>query len=141
MLLRIAILALLASAASAQDAGEELFNGYCAACHQYDGQQVGEAPPLDGAEWVTGPPARLILLVMHGVRGRMEVHGATFDREMPGFGEILSDEQFASLLSYVRRRFGEPSQAITADAVAKQRQKHRDRSDYWPVEELRVIRE
>lgn len=139
---RTAILALLVAAtAIAQDSGEELFAGYCAACHQYDGQAMGEAPPLDGAEWVTGPPARLVLLVMHGVRGPMEVHGVTFDREMPGFGEILDDRQLATLLSYVRRHFGEPSEAISADTVAGLREKYRDHSEYWPVEELRRIRE
>ncbi len=138
---RIAALALLAWTAAAQGPGEELFSSYCAACHQYDGQAVGEAPPLDGAEWVTGPPARLILLVMHGVSGPMEVHGVTFDREMPGFGEILDDQQLATLLSYVRRRFGKPSDAIEADTVTKLREKHRDRDEYWPVEELSRIRE
>ena len=71
------------------DPGERLFAAYCAACHQYDGQAVGEAPPLDGASWVVGPPETLVKIVLHGVRGRMEIAGEIYDREMPGFGAIL----------------------------------------------------
>src|SRR6476646_1566108 len=72
------------------DAGRTQFQSYCAACHQYDGQGMGDAPPLAGSPWVTGPESRLIRIVLHGVRGPMEVNGKTYDQEMPGFGTILS---------------------------------------------------
>ena len=135
---RIGLLALAVGglAASAQQPGEELFQSYCAACHQYDGQNVGEAPPLDGTDWVTGPETRLILIALHGVSGRMEIHGQVFDREMPGFGEILGNGDLAVLLSYVRRRFGEPSEPIAAETVEAVRTAHKDRDRYWKVDEL-----
>src|SRR5436190_1457091 len=85
--------------------GSVQFQSYCAACHQYDGQRMGEAPPLAGSPWVAGPEERLIKIVLHGVHGPMEVDGKTYDQEMPGFGRILSDVEVASLLSFVRRRF------------------------------------
>src|SRR5260370_10590279 len=78
------------------------FQSYCAACHQYDGQRMGEAPPLAGSPWVTGPEERLIKIVLHGVHGPMQVDGKTYDQEMPGFGRILSDSHLASLLSFLR---------------------------------------
>lgn len=112
------------------------FQSYCAACHQYDGQGVGDAPPLDGSPWVTGPEDRLIRIVLHGVRGPMEVSGKTYDREMPGFGPILSDGDVASLLSFVRRRFGGPGQPIAPAAVSRIRAANQNRTDYWSVEEL-----
>jgi len=62
--------------------------------------------PLAGSPWVRGPENRLIRIVLHGVRGPLEVHDKTYDLEMPGFGRILSDADVASLLSYVRRRSG-----------------------------------
>lgn len=127
---------LAASAARAESTGQELFESYCAACHQYDGQAVGEAPPLDGTAWVQGPEERLILLVLHGVAGRMEVHGQVFDREMPGFGQILSDADLAALLSYVRQRFGEPSAGIEVATVERVRAAHAGRDRYWTVDEL-----
>jgi mono/diheme cytochrome c family protein len=116
--------------------GATHFQNYCAACHQYDGQGVGEAPPLDNSPWVTGPENRLIRIVLHGVRGRMEIHGKTYNREMPGFGPILSDADVASLLTYVRRRFGGPGEAITAAAVGRVRAASPGRTDYWSVDEL-----
>jgi mono/diheme cytochrome c family protein len=117
-------------------AGGDLFQSYCAACHQYDGQAVGEAPPLDNSPWVTGPEDRLIKLVLHGVRGEMEIQGKVYNREMPGFGQILSDADAASLLTFVRTSFGPPSSPISADAVSQVRAANEDRTDYWSVEKL-----
>src|SRR5258708_2595266 len=99
--------------------GSTQFHSYCAACHQYDGQRMGDAPPLAGSRWVTGPEERLIKIVLHGVHGPMEVDGRTYDQEMPGFGRILSDAEVASLLSFVRRRFGGPSDPITPTTVRR----------------------
>ena len=120
----------------AEEPGEKLFAGYCAACHQYDGQGMGDAPPLDGVEWVTGPESRLIRIALHGLTGRIEVRGEAHDREMPGFGEILDDERMAELLTFVRRRFGEPSPPISPEAVRMVREAYAGRTKYWTVEEL-----
>ena len=97
---------------------------------------MGEAPPLDGSPWVTGPQDRLIKIVLHGLRGRIEVQGKTYDREMPGFGSILTDADLASLLSFVRSRFGGPSQPVTAAAVSRVRAANQDRTRYWNAAEL-----
>ncbi|MBK5292851.1 MAG: cytochrome c [Acidobacteriia bacterium] len=119
--------------------GRIQFQNYCAACHQYDGQGMGDAPPLDGSPWVTGPEDRLIGIVLHGVRGPMEVSGKTYDLEMPGFGQVLSDAGAASLLSFVRMRFGAPVAPIAPAAVSRVRALHKTRTDYWSVEELLKI--
>jgi len=116
--------------------GRIQFQSYCAACHQYDGQGVGDAPPLAGSPWVTGPEGRLIKIVLHGVRGPMEVFGKTYDREMPGFGQILSDADVASLLSFIRTRYGAPSKPIAAETVSRVRAANQARREYWRVEEL-----
>ncbi len=116
--------------------GQIQFQSYCAACHQYDGQRMGDAPALAGSQWVTGPASRLIRIVLHGVRGPMVVDGKTYDREMPGFGQILSDSEVAFLLSYVRRQFGVPSGPITADIVSRVRAANQTRTQYWRVDEL-----
>ena len=140
----LGLIVLLAACASrparvstpAPERGPSHFRSYCAACHQYDGQGVGEAPPLDGSPWVTGPQDRLIKIVLHGVRGKIEVQGRTYDREMPGFGSILTDEDLASLLSFVRSRFGGPSDPIRAAAVGRVRAANQHRTRYWTVGEL-----
>ena len=111
----------------AAEPGSKQFQAYCAACHQYDGQGMGDAPPLAGSAWVTGPEDRLIRIVLHGLRD---------DREMPGFGQVLSDADVASLLSFVRRRYGAPSAPIAAETVGRVRAANPNRTDYWRVEEL-----
>jgi mono/diheme cytochrome c family protein len=120
----------------AAEPGTIQFQSFCAACHQYDGQGAGEAPPLDGSPWVTGPETRLINIVLNGVHGPMEVSGKTYDQEMPGFGRILSDADAASLLSFVRKRFGAPSEPITRATVNQVRAANQDRTEYWNVQEL-----
>jgi len=70
----------------AAEPGSVQFQSYCAACHQYDGQRMGEAPPLAGSPWVTGPEERLIKIVLHGVHGPMQVDGKIYDQEMPVIG-------------------------------------------------------
>jgi len=111
------------------DAGRAQFQSYCAACHQYDGQGMGDAPPLAGSPWVTGPEDRLIRIVLHGVRGHMEVDAKAYEQEMPGFGQILSDANVASLLSYVRRQFGPPVEPITPAAVGRIRAANQTRTN------------
>jgi mono/diheme cytochrome c family protein len=118
------------------ESGRIQFQSFCAACHQYDGQGMGDAPALVGSPWVTGPESRLIRIVLHGVRGPMVVDGKTYDREMPGFGQILSDAQVASLLSYLRRQFGAPSEPIAAEMVSQVRAANPTRTQYWRVDEL-----
>jgi mono/diheme cytochrome c family protein len=114
--------------------GLRQFQRYCAACHQYDGQGMGDAPPLAGSPWVTGPEHRLIKIVMHGVRGPMQVSGVDYDLEMPGFGAVLNDSEIASLLSFVRARFG--GEPVTASAVNRVRAANPTRSDYWNTADL-----
>jgi mono/diheme cytochrome c family protein len=97
---------------------------------------MGETPPLAGSAWVTGPESRLIKIVLHGVRGPMEVRGKTYDLEMPGFGQVLSDADVASLLSFVRGRFGARGEPVTSAAVSRVRAANQTRTEYWSVEEL-----
>lgn len=113
------------------------FENYCAPCHQMDGLGMEEtAPPLVGSPWVKGPESRLIRIVLHGVAGPLEVGDTTFNLEMPAFGEALSDEDIAAMLSYVRKTYGDPSPPVTAAAVGQVRAETVDRTHYWTVEEL-----
>jgi mono/diheme cytochrome c family protein len=140
-----ALIALIVAASpSGQGAGpaggERLFNSYCSACHQYDDQGMGEAPPLDDSPWVIGPSERLIRIILHGVKGRIEIGGRVYDREMPGFGRVLSDEEAAELATYTRSRFGSTAAAITADEVERIRRENADRAEYWLADELLRLR-
>ena len=119
------------------DPGRTRFETYCAGCHLNEGPWMrGEAPPLEGSYWVAGPENRVIKIVLHGLRGPIKVGGKPYNQEMPGFGPILTDTEIASLLSYVRKRFGGASTPVSEAAVSLIRTANRGRMDYWTVDEL-----
>lgn len=117
--------------------GAAHFERLCAGCHGRDGvAREGEAPPLAGSSWVAGPETRLIRIVMHGVRGPIQVGDEIYDREMPGVGSKLSDQEMAALLSFVRRRWGAPSAPIATKTIKRVRAAAGNRTRYWTVQEL-----
>jgi mono/diheme cytochrome c family protein len=97
---------------------------------------MGEAPPLEGSSWIAGPENRLIKIVLNGLHGPIEVGSKSYNQEMPGFAPILTDADIASLLSYVRRRFGGATTPTSEAAVAQIRAANRGRAQYWTVPEL-----
>jgi len=117
--------------------GATHYERFCSGCHGSDGlASDGEAPPLAGSAWVSGPEARLIKITLHGLRGPIQVGEKIYDREMPGLGRRLSDRDMAVLLSFVRNRWGASSAAIKPATVTGVRTEARNRQRYWTVEEL-----
>jgi mono/diheme cytochrome c family protein len=119
------------------DPGRTRFETHCAGCHLNEGPfMMGEAPPLEGSAWVAGPEDRVIRIVLHGLRGKIEVRSKIYNQEMPGFAPILTDADIASLLSYVRKRFGGATTPTSESAVSLIRAANRSRMGYWTVDEL-----
>ena len=117
--------------------GATHYERLCAGCRGSDGLALeGEAPPLASSSWVAGPETRLIRIVMHGVRGPIQVGDKIYDREMPGVGRRLSDREMASMLSFVRSRWGASSAPIPPEAVRRVRTAAGNRTRYWIAEEL-----
>ena len=127
------------AAASAEVAvdGAQVYSSRCANCHQASGQGVaGVFPPLDGADWVTGPKGRPIRLVLHGLEGPIEVKGEVYNGAMPGWGTQLSDEEIAAVLTHVRQSWSNSASEITAEEVAAVREATQGRTAAWTAEEL-----
>jgi mono/diheme cytochrome c family protein len=127
----------LPAAVTAQDGGQ-LYGLYCAACHADDGKgaTAGVFPPLAGSEWLHGEPERAIKIVLHGMRGPVEVAGQSYNLVMPPQGEVLSDANLAAILSYVRTTWGHREDKVGADQVAAVRAAAADRNEPWTAEEL-----
>ena len=118
------------------EAGEVVFVGTCAACHQPSGSGLaGLAPPLLDSEWILGSPAKLVRIILHGLRGPIVVAGESFTGDMPGFG-LLSDEQVSSVATYVRRAWGHSSAPISPAQVAAIRKETEGRMDAWTDREF-----
>ena len=77
-------------------AGEQLYMRVCAACHMPDakgGQGAGFYPALAGNPRL-GSGTYPVYVVMNGMNG------------MPPLGELMTDEQVADVVNYVRTHFG-----------------------------------
>lgn len=94
--------------------GRVMYNTYCAACHQRNGKgDNNRFPPLEGSQWVTGNQERLIDVVLNGMQGPIEVNGITYNGLMPS-NRHLDNHAIASILTYVRERFGNEATPVSA---------------------------
>ena len=119
--------------------GQELYGMACVACHQPHGGGVpGVAPPLVGSEWVNGPAERIARVVLNGLYGPVEVNGHTWNLSMPAFG-FYDDEQLASVLSYVRRAWGNAAAPVEPALMAEVRKDVDGRTLPWRAEELMQV--
>lgn len=111
--------------AAVASGGEALYQQRCMSCHQTTGLGIpGTYPPLAGSEYAAAAdPAVPIRIVMHGIQGPITVKGTTYNSLMPayGVGVVMTDEEIASLLTYVRSSWGNTASAVTAADVAKER--------------------
>ena len=97
--------------------GGQLYDTYCAACHQKNGKGAsGRFPPLNQTDWVTGDKERLIRLTLLGLQGPIEVNGEPYNSIMPQHG-FLKDSELASILSYIRTEFGNEASTITPEEI------------------------
>jgi len=117
--------------------GAKVYTSTCAACHQPTGGGLPEKyPPLAGSEIVAGDDDRLVRIVLHGLRGEVEVQGEVFNGDMPGWGASLSNTQIASVLTYVRSSWGNTAAPISATRVGEIRTATSKRKVPWTVGEL-----
>jgi mono/diheme cytochrome c family protein len=91
-----------------EKSGEDLFANVCRGCHMADGRGAagaGTYPSLAGNKNLeaSGYP---VTVVVNGQRG------------MPAFGGMMSDEQVAAVVNYLRTHFGNNYRdAVTAEDV------------------------
>ncbi len=120
------------------DTGKEIYmkaapgGGMCFTCHQQNGQGLaGQFPPLAGSDWVLGDKERLIKISMYGLMGEIEVNGVKYNNVMapPGIPPgSLTDEQIASVLTYIRNDWGNSASAVSAEEVATVRESLKGRA-------------
>lgn len=120
--------------------GKRLFSQNCVVCHQANGLGVaGQFPPLVGSEWVNSDSIHgdnhLVMLMLHGHQGPMDVKGAGYNNAMPAWKQ-LSDEQIADILTYIRSDWGNNSPPIAPSFVALIRKETESQSDPYTHPEL-----
>jgi putative heme-binding domain-containing protein len=124
--------------------GAEVYarESHCATCHQANGQGLPNLyPPIDGSLWVTGNQDRLIRLVLDGMHGTIEVKGKRYSSPplppMTAFRHLLTDQEIAAVLTYVRNSWSNRAKPVDAKQVAKMRAMDRGKdATFWNVTDL-----
>jgi mono/diheme cytochrome c family protein len=119
----------------------------CVACHQANGQGMpGQFPTLHGTDWVLEKePGRLIRIVLDGLQGGpININGQpfTYGATMTPWRDILSDDEIAAVLTYIRQNkdWGNNAPVVTPDRVKAIREQTKDRSNraYTPDEVMKL---
>ena len=103
-------------------AGAAIYHDLCSACHGPDGRGVPYLfPDLTADNAVRAPdPSSLLLVVLIGTR-TVATNAEPTAPAMPGYRWQLSDGQIASVLTYVRTRFGQPGGPVSVAQVHRAR--------------------
>lgn len=107
--------------------GAQVFADQCIGCHQENGAGTQDFPPLAGNHDLFLAPNFPVVVVLHGMKGPVDVEGKHFDNEMPSF-DFLADAEIAAVVDYVRSSWGNDALAsgvepVATDAVASARSK------------------
>ena len=99
--------------------GKKVYQSTCLACHQADGEGVPRmAPTLVKTKWVLGDKKALSKIVLNGLKGgEVEIDGDNFHNPMPAQASVLSDQQIADVLTYVRNSFGNKASLVSVAEV------------------------
>jgi mono/diheme cytochrome c family protein len=105
--------------AAGLQSGPQLYDAYCATCHQARGEgvkdQQGHDLPALFHNTALGHrnSNNLVMAILEGVHREDE----TGDVLMPAFAAHLSDEQVSSLAQYLLQQFGNPQATVTPEQV------------------------
>jgi mono/diheme cytochrome c family protein/glucose/arabinose dehydrogenase len=113
-------------------AGREVYQSLCVACHQPNGRGLENvAPSLIGSDFALGPAGVPIRIVLNGKEGPIGL--------MPPLGSVLSDDQIAAALTFIRREWGHTASPVDPATVKEVRSATAGRARPWSVDELSAM--
>ncbi len=101
--------------AISREAGQELYDLYCATCH-LDGGASFPTPALRASEWMAGPPENTIQVILHGQSGKSKIDGEITGGIMPAQAGLTNDE-IADIVSFVRAEFAGKEDPVNPSQV------------------------
>jgi nitrite reductase (NO-forming) len=103
--------------------GKSVYMQTCYVCHQPEGQGVAnQIPPLAKSDFLTSKDKdNIIRGVVAGRSGPISVNGKSYNGTMVPLA-YLTDEQIANVLTYVGNSWGNSTDAVTVQEVARIRQ-------------------
>ncbi|GAT34354.1 cytochrome c, mono- and diheme variants [Terrimicrobium sacchariphilum] len=120
--------------------GAAIYMEKCATCHGQNGvSPLRSCPPLRDSERLTGSNEPLIAILLDGLCGPLQVKGHTYNGLMPAWRTVLSDEEIASVLNFLRRQWSTSDELITSSTVAELRKRTDTRQTFWTDTELHSV--
>jgi mono/diheme cytochrome c family protein/glucose/arabinose dehydrogenase len=111
------------------EAGENIYKSTCQACHQIDGRgQDRTAASLIGSPLALASPDVPIRILLNGKEGTIGL--------MPPLGQTMSDDEIASVLTYIRREWGQTGAPVDPATVKDVRARNAERKRPWTNDEL-----
>jgi mono/diheme cytochrome c family protein/glucose/arabinose dehydrogenase len=112
--------------------GRDVYRNFCQACHQPDGRgQDRLAPTLIDSPLALAMPDVPVRVLLHGKEGAIGL--------MPPIGSTLNDDQIASVLTYVRREWGQTGSPVEPATVSTVRAQTTNRTRPWTDAELLAL--
>jgi mono/diheme cytochrome c family protein len=110
--------------------GAKIYLDECSGCHGADGKgSTGLFPTLGGSAIVQQTDAASLMhVVLRGARSVATSQAPTAPA-MPQFAWVLTDDQVAAVLTYIRNSWGNSASAVDADDVRKARHAFVERGD------------
>jgi mono/diheme cytochrome c family protein len=110
--------------------GGAIYADECAGCHMPDGKgTAGLFPALNASPVVQQrDPTTLLHVVLRGVRSASTA-GAPTAAAMPQFDWLLTDDQVAAVLTYIRNSWGNAASPVSAAEVGKARRTFVEQND------------
>jgi len=103
------------------ESGSKVYLTYCQSCHMDDGAGVpGMNAPLKGSLNVAGDKEKLVRIVLLGSAFFANDPERHYQNTMPP-QSILSNEQIADVLTYIRNSFTNKGSLVTPDDVTSLR--------------------
>jgi nitrite reductase (NO-forming) len=100
--------------------GQILYEANCAACHQKQGEGLaGAFPPLAKSDYLMARKDKGVGIPVHGLSGKIKVNSKEYDGVMPQMQ--LTNDEVASIMTYVINSWGNKGSLVTAAEVQKSR--------------------
>ena len=103
-----------------QMSGPQIYDAYCASCHQAHGEGAGQGIDGPGLPSLFHNTAlghtntnNLVMVMLEGVHRQASAP----DVLMPAFDNLLSDQQITTLGNYLLTQYGNPQAHVTAEQV------------------------
>ncbi|MDP1727148.1 MAG: cytochrome c [Bacteroidota bacterium] len=97
--------------------GAQLYEKYCANCHQKDGSGLASLmPPLKNSDYLKANKKSLPCIIHKGISGNIIVNNKMFNLAMPA-NKSLSNQEIANIATYVYQKFLDETHYFTDSLI------------------------